>query len=186
MISIDEYVVWVRELIESISLSIATCNYCSLRLISSSISSHFMFFYVSDIERSILIHCHTYTIDVGDDCFSICSISTRPSNHSSIPIITYDETICFFVNNHILRVRQLMISISLSMSTGNHLTTRRCTPFPFHNTMIVLISDIDRLIIINIQTTWIRELIDSIALLISSSYSDTILFPSSIWMNDCS
>jgi hypothetical protein len=75
-----------------------------------------------------------------------------------------------------------MSPTSFFIPTGNHLATR-CTRFPFHNTVIVLISDIDRLIIINIQTEWIGELIDSIALSISSSYSETILFPTSIWMN---
>jgi hypothetical protein len=55
-----------------------------------------------------------------------------------------------------------MSPTSTSISTGNHLTTRR-TPFPFHNTVILPISDIDSLIIINIQTLWVRELIDSIA-----------------------
>jgi hypothetical protein len=39
------------------------------------------------------------------------------------------------------------------------------------------------LIIINIQTAWVRELIDSIAVSISSSYSETILLPFSIRMN---
>src|SRR5579862_1598663 len=145
MISIDEYVSWGRELIETISPSISTCHHYSLRF-SSSISSHFMFFMVSDIERSILVHCQTPTRDVGDDCFSTCPISTRPSNHSSIRIIADDETISLFVDNHISWVRQLMSPISFSISTGNHLTTRR-TRFPFHNTVIQPISDIDSLII---------------------------------------
>jgi hypothetical protein len=62
------------------------------------------------------------------------------------------------------------------------LATRR-TPFPFHNTVIRLISDIDSLIIINIQTVRVVELIDSIALSISSSHSETILLPFGIRMN---
>jgi hypothetical protein len=77
-------------------------------------------------------------------------------------MIADDETISLFVDNHIIWVRQLMSPTSTSISTGNHLTTRR-TPFPFHNTVILPISDIDSLIIINIQTLWVRELIDSIA-----------------------
>ena len=64
-----------------------------------------------------------------------------------------------------------MSPTSLSISTGNHLTTRR-TRFPFHNTVIPLISDIDSLIIINIQTPWVRELIDSISFFISSSHTE--------------
>jgi hypothetical protein len=71
-----------------------------------------------------------------------------------------------------------MGSISFSISTGNHLATRR-TRFPFRNTVIPHISDIDRLIIINIQTEWVRELIDSV----SSSHSETILLPCGIRMN---
>jgi hypothetical protein len=67
-----------------------------------------------------------------------------------------------------------MSSTSLSISTGNYWVTRR-TRFPFHNTVIRRISDIDSLIIINIQTPWAAELIDSIALFISSSHSETIL-----------
>src|ERR1019366_7863089 len=171
MISIDEYVSCAIELIETISTSIATCNHCSLRF-SSSISSHFIFSKVSDIERSILVHCQTHTIDVRDDRFSTCSISTRPSNHSSIRIIAYDETISLFVDNHISWVRQLMSPTSFSISTGNHLATRR-TQFPFHNTVIRPFSDIDRLIIINIQPVWVRELLDSITLPIASSDSET-------------
>src|SRR5690242_14250983 len=100
MISIDEYVLWVRELIETISLSIAACKHCSLRLFSS-ISSHFMFSIINDIERSILVHCQTGAIDVRDDCFSILTISTRPSNYSFILPIADDETICLFIDNHI-------------------------------------------------------------------------------------
>src|SRR5579871_5430183 len=134
MISIDEYVSWVRELIETISISIATCNHCSFRF-SSSISSYFMFSTINDIERSILIHCQTPTIDIGDDDFSTCSILTRPSNHSCIRIVAYDETISLFVDNHIEWIGQLMSSTSLLISTGNHLATR-CTRFPFHNTVI--------------------------------------------------
>jgi hypothetical protein len=61
------------------------------------------------------------------------------------------------------------------------LATRR-TPFPFHNTVIRQISDIDSLIIINIQTVRVVELIDSIALSISSSHSATILLPFGIRM----
>jgi hypothetical protein len=75
-----------------------------------------------------------------------------------------------------------MSPTSFSISTGNHLTTRR-TRFPFHNTVIRPISDIDGLIIINIQTAWVRELIDSIALFISSSRSETFLLPFSSQMN---
>jgi hypothetical protein len=75
-----------------------------------------------------------------------------------------------------------MSPTSTYISTGNHLATRR-TPFPFHNTVIELISDIDSLIIINIQTTWVRELIDSFAFSISSSHSQTILLPFGIRMN---
>jgi hypothetical protein len=75
-----------------------------------------------------------------------------------------------------------MSPTSLSISTGNHLATRR-TPFPFHNTVIQLISDIDSLIIINIQTRWVRQSIDSIAFAISSSHSETILLPFGIRMN---
>jgi hypothetical protein len=67
-----------------------------------------------------------------------------------------------------------MSPISTSISTGNHLATHR-TRFPFHNTVIRLISDIDSFIIINIQTHWEAELIDSIAISISSSHSETIL-----------
>src|SRR5271156_5832938 len=100
MISINEYVSWVRELIETISTFIATCNHSSFRF-SSSISSHFMFSILNNIKRSILVHCQTQTINVGDDDFSTCSILTRPSNHSTIPTIAYDETISLFVDNHI-------------------------------------------------------------------------------------
>ena len=75
-----------------------------------------------------------------------------------------------------------MSFISFFISTGNYLTTR-CIPFPFYNTVIRSISDIDCLIIINIQSPWVWELIVSIALSISSNYSETILLPSSIWMN---
>jgi hypothetical protein len=49
--------------------------------------------------------------------------------------------------------------------------------------MIPLISDIDSLFLINIQTPWGRELIDSIAFSISSSYRETILLPFGIRMN---
>jgi hypothetical protein len=79
-------------------------------------------------------------------------------------------------------VRQLMSPTSLSISTGYHLATRR-TPFPFHNTVIRVISDIDSLIIINIKTAWVVELIDSIALSISCNRSETILLPFGIRMN---
>jgi hypothetical protein len=65
-----------------------------------------------------------------------------------------------------------MSPTSFSISTGNHLVTRR-TRFPFHDTVIVLISDIDSLIVINMQTPWFVELIGSI----SSSHSETILLP---------
>jgi spore coat polysaccharide biosynthesis protein SpsF (cytidylyltransferase family) len=71
---------------------------------------------------------------------------------------------------------------SLSISTGNHLATRR-TPFPFHNTVIQPITDIDSLIIINIQTVRVVELIDSIAWSTCSSHSETILLPFGIRMN---
>jgi hypothetical protein len=75
-----------------------------------------------------------------------------------------------------------MSPTSFSVSTGNHLATRRI-PCPFDNTGIRLISDIDSLIIINIQTPWVVELIDSIALSITSSHSETILLPFGIRMN---
>ena len=55
MISIDEYVSWVGELIETISTSIATCNHCSFS-VTNSISSHLMFSFVTDIEIPVLIH----------------------------------------------------------------------------------------------------------------------------------
>jgi hypothetical protein len=89
-------------------------------------------------------------------------------------MIADDETIILFVDNHICWVRQLMSPTSISISTGKHLATRRIR-FPFHNTVIPLISDIDSLIIVNIQTPWSKELIASIALSISSSDSETIL-----------
>jgi hypothetical protein len=75
-----------------------------------------------------------------------------------------------------------MIPTSFSISTSNYLATRR-TRFPLHNTVIRLISDIDSLIIINIQTHWKAELIDSIAPSISSGHSETILLPFVIRMN---
>jgi hypothetical protein len=79
-------------------------------------------------------------------------------------------------------VRQLMSPTSFSISTSNDLATRR-TRFPFHNTVIPPISDIDSLIIINMQTLWEVELIDSIAFSISSSHSETILLPCGIRLN---
>jgi spore coat polysaccharide biosynthesis protein SpsF (cytidylyltransferase family) len=75
-----------------------------------------------------------------------------------------------------------MIPKSVSISTGNHLATRR-TRFPFHNTVIQPLGDIDSLIIINIQTVRVSELIDSIAFSISSSHSETILLPFGIRVN---
>jgi hypothetical protein len=75
-----------------------------------------------------------------------------------------------------------MSPTSLFISTGNHMGNRR-TPFPFYNTMIPLINDIDSLFIIDIQTAWGRELIDSITFFISSSYSETILLPFGTRMN---
>jgi hypothetical protein len=75
-----------------------------------------------------------------------------------------------------------MSPTSFSISTGNHFTTRR-TPFPFHNPVIQRISDIDSLIIINIQTARVRELIASTASSIFSSHSATILLPFGIRMN---
>ena len=46
-----------------------------------------------------------YVSEWRNDRFSTCPILTRPSNHSSIRIITDDDTISLFVNNHIIWVR---------------------------------------------------------------------------------
>jgi hypothetical protein len=93
-------------------------------------------------------------------------------------MIADDETICLFVDNHICWVQQLISPVS----TGDYLATWRIH-FPFDNTLIRRISDIRSLIVINIQTRWQRELIDSAALVISSSHSETILLPSGNRMN---
>src|ERR1700679_4305775 len=98
MISIDEYVVRMMELIETITLSITTRHQRPLSLFYSP-SSNFILFNVRDVEKSIVVHRQAPAADVRDDRLSTCATSTRPSHHSSVVVIADDETI--FVDNHI-------------------------------------------------------------------------------------
>jgi hypothetical protein len=77
---------------------------------------------------------------------------------------------------------QLISFISLPISTSYYMTIG-CTTAPLHNPMISIVSDINTLIIINIDTGWSKKLIKTIAYPIPSSDSDTILYPSSIVTN---
>ena len=107
---------------------------------------------------------------------------TRPSHHSSVVLVTDDQRIIHFVHNHICWRIQLISLIPFSISTYNDLTTFRIT-FPCNNMMIVIISNINRLIIINIDTPRTTELMWSISFSISCSNGNSILFPFCIWRN---
>ncbi len=110
-------------------------------------------------------------------------IATRPSNYSSVSLIANDERISLLINNHICWKNQLIRSMTCSISTCYHLTCP-CIRFPFNNTMIPTISNINTsLMIININTFGTRELMESIALLISSSNSETMLSPFRVVIN---
>jgi hypothetical protein len=105
-----------------------------------------------------------------------------------VPVVADDETICSFVDNHICWTIQLASPISISISTGNHLATRRTT-LPFHNTVIVPVSNVKCLIIIHIQTDWPIELIELTAISISSGHSGAMLSPCgngrNLWQSFC-
>ena len=141
----------VVELIQGSTFPISTSHDGAIRL-SSAIASHSMLPDVSDVEWSFVIHRQSATSDVVDDRFStLGALSTWPACHSTIPSIADDETVGFFVQDHICRWSQLIWSISLPVTTGQHCATRR-TSLPFHDAVIPEVSNDHRVLVIHAET----------------------------------
>jgi hypothetical protein len=83
----------------------------------------------------------------------VSSFVPFPQGHRTTRLLSESQMIresLFSINNHIYRSIQLIILIPNSIVACHDLTTHR-TILPFHNTMIVSVSYIDRLIIIDIK-----------------------------------
>ena len=173
----------VIELIQGSTSSISTRHDGRIRL-SSAIADYFMLLDVSDIERSFIIHRQSVTSDVVDNRFSASwATSTRPTRHSTIPCVTDDETVGFFVEDHIHRRFQLIRSISLSVATSQHCATRS-TSLPFHDAVIRVVSNDHRVLVIDKETHRQGELVCLTPLTVSSSNSVAVLCPPSVGCNE--
>ena len=171
------------ELIQGSTLPISTSHDDAIRL-SSAIASHFMLPDVSDVEWSLVIHRQSPTVDVVDDRFSTSgALSTWPACYSTILSIADDETVGFFVEDHICRFIQLIRSLSFSVATGQHCATRR-TSLPFHDAVIQVVSNDHRVLVIHAETARVVELVCLTPFAVSSSDSDPILSPPSVGCNE--
>ena len=165
----------IIELMGTRAFSISTSHHGATRL-SAVIASHFMLPDVSDVEWSLVIHRQSSTTgDVGDRFFASSATSTWPPCQS---IITDDETIGLFVDEHIFRVTQLIRSNSFSVATGQHCPTRG-TSLPFHDAVVAVIGNDHRVFLIYKGTVRPVELIHPIPFSVSSSDSDPVLCPPS-------
>ena len=88
---------------------------------ADSLSSHFSFVNVSDVEISVIIHGQSQTIDVADENFSFrCTMPTRPSHDSPIVSITDNKAIRSFFNQYIARFAQLISSAPSYVATRDY------------------------------------------------------------------
>ena len=175
-------VVGIIELMETHTFPISTSHHDATRL-SSAIASHFMLLCVSDIERSLVIHCQSPTIDVVADRFSNSrATSTRPPCYSPVIWVADDETVCFSVEDHICRPSQRTRLISLSVTTGQYCATPS-TLLPFHDAMIPPVGNDHRVLVIHKDTFWPVELVCPTPFPVASSDSDTALCPPNVGCN---